>query len=238
MASSPVYMKIPACDPALVEQIGQFGVADLHEALGPVFGLRAITSPAMRSIMPGTRAYGQAITIENYPGDNLMLYAGMDLVEAGQMLVISNGGGWHGAQLGDVASTYLKARGVAGAVVDGPVRDVQGLREMGFPVWATSISVSHPEKRGPGAVNRPVVVAGALIAPGDIVVADSDGVIAIPPSQALACIERAHERAEREKVFRARVGAGESIADVVGLRDTLNGPLITRYQTAWHEDQA
>lgn len=237
MTLSPVYTRIPPCDPDLVRRAGTFSVADLHEAMGSILGLKAITAPTMRAIVSGTTAAGQAITVENYPGDNVLLYAALDLIQPGQMLVMSNGGGWHGAQLGDVSSTFLQTRGAAGAVVDGPVRDVDALREIRFPVWATSISVSHPEKRGPGSVNCPISVAGARVCPGDVVVADGDGAIVIPPALLSGVLNAAQARAERETVYREKLLKGEPIVDVVGVRELLEGQ-ITRRDMLWSEDEA
>lgn len=121
-------------------------------------------------------------------------------------------------------------------VVDGPVRDVDALRDMHFPVWSTSISVSHPEKRGPGSVNCPIVVAGVRVEPGDVVVADGDGVLVIPPGLLPAAIEGARVRTEREQGYKDRIRRGESIVDMIGARALLAAPGIERRDTTWRDD--
>ena len=233
---STVYARIPDCDKTLMAEAGRYGVADLHEALGLPIGRTRLLGPAMKPLNPGLKIVGQAVTAENFPGDNLFLYAALDLIQRGQVLVMTNGGGSEGAQWGEVATTFAQVRGIAGVVVDGPIRDVDALRAVQFPIWSTSISASHPEKRGPGSANRPIVVAGVQVHPGDVIVADGDGAIAIPPELLSAAVQGARMRAERERVYKERIRAGESIVDVVGLRQTLDAPPITRRETSWRED--
>lgn len=234
MSRSIVYTRIPPCDPALVEEAKLYSVADLHEALGVEQSRHLLMSPAMRPLWPGQKIAGQAVTAQNYPGDNLLSYAALELVQPGQVLVTTNGGGL-GAQCGDVASLFAQRVGAIGAIVDGPARDVEGLRDMNFPVWATSISVFHAEKRGPGSANMPITVAGVRVCPGDVIVADGDGVIAIPPALLPAALKAAQARAEREVVYRARIMAGEHVLDVVGQRETLNNA-VERRDMIWRDD--
>lgn len=235
MNASVIYKQIPKCDLTLIGEAVRYGVADLHEALGPHVGRSLLMNPTMRPLNP-TRIAGQAVTVENYPGDNLFLYGGLDLIQPGQVLVLTNGGGWLGAQWGEVATTYAQHRGIGGVVVDGPIRDVDAMRELNFPIWSTSISPSHPEKRGPGSVNRPVVAAGVRVEPGDVVVADGDGVIVIPPGLLGAAIEGAHARTAREREFKERIKRGEPIVDVVGVRPLLSVSNIEWRDMTWRDD--
>lgn len=159
---STVYTQIPRCSRDLLDEIASFPVADLHESLGAIEGRMRLMTPRMRAIGVSQKAVGQAVTSYNYPGDNLMIHAALDVAQRSDILVLVNGGVPQGALWGDVAGTYAMQKGVAGVVADGPVRDVDALRSMAFPVWSTIVSPAHPEKRGPGSVNIPVVCDGVF----------------------------------------------------------------------------
>lgn len=233
-----IYSRIPASDPALIARAAQFGIADLHEALGAVGGRMSLMSPAMRPIADGQRVCGPAVTAWNYPGDNLMIHAALNVSKAGDVLVFTNGGSAQGALWGDVACTFAVKKGVAGAVVHGACRDTDAIRELGFPVWTTAISVEHPEKRGPGAVNVPIVVDGVLVEPGDIIAADADGVLVIPRALLAHTVERAEARAEAEKVFRARIAGGEKLIDILGMQAVIEAAGIEQKDCTWEDDAA
>jgi 4-hydroxy-4-methyl-2-oxoglutarate aldolase len=235
MLSHPgvIYRRIPAADPELVAEAGRYAIADLHEALGSVAGRMGLMTPRMRPTAPGHRIVGQAVTAYNFPGDNLMIHKALQLAQAGQVLVLTNGGGEHGALWGDVAGTFAKKKGIAGVIVDGPARDVDELRGMELPVWATSISPSHPQKRGPGAVNVPVVCDGVLVNPGDIIAADGDGVLVIPLEQLRNAIEGARTRSGKETVIRGRVAAGESLFDILGMQALIEAAGIPERDDVW-----
>lgn len=228
-----IYTQIPASDPALIARAAQFGIADLHESLGAVAGRMCLMSPQMRPIGPGQHICGPAVTAWNYPGDNLMIHAALDLAEAGQVLVFTNGGTSQGAMWGDVACGYAKKKGIAGTVVHGAVRDTDALRDMAFPVWSTHVSVEHPEKRGPGAVNVPIVVDGVLVEPGDIVAADADGVLVIPRALLAKTVEGAEKRASAEVEFRKRIAAGERPMDLLGIRANIEAAGIAVVEGTW-----
>lgn len=234
---SVIYNRIPESDPALIARAGAFGIADLHEAMGGVAGRMCLMSPRMRPIATGQRVCGPAVTAYNYPGDNLMIHAALDLAQAGQVLVFTNGGSSQGALWGDVACGFAKKKGVAGVVADGAVRDTDALRDLEFPVWATAISVEHPEKRGPGAVNVPVVVDGVLVEPGDIIAADADGVLVIPRKLLAHAVEGAETRAAFETTVRARIAAGELPLDVLGMRAVIEKLGIAQRDTTWEADR-
>ena len=225
--------RIPLPDPALVAEAAKYALADLHESLGAVQGRMALMSSRMRPLLQGRRISGAAVTSYNFPGDNLMIHVALNVAERGQILVLANGGGTQGALWGDVACTFAAQKGVAGVVADGPVRDIDALREMDFPVWATSISPSHPEKRGPGSVNVPIVVDGVLVEPGDVIVADGDGVLAIPQAHLARTLKGARQRAEREIAIRKRIKAGESLFEILNMQAAVEGAGIRQVDATW-----
>ena len=225
--------RIPLPDPALVAEAAKYALADLHESLGAVQGRMALMSSRMRPLLQGRRISGAAVTSYNFPGDNLMIHVALNVAERGQILVLANGGGTQGALWGDVACTFAAHKGIAGVVADGPVRDIDALREMDFPVWATSISPSHPEKRGPGSVNVPIVVDGVLVEPGDVIVADGDGVLAIPQAHLARTLEGARQRAEREIAIRKRIKAGESLFEILNMQAAVEGAGIRQVDATW-----
>lgn len=233
MSDMIVYKNAPRCDPSLLSWLADFGVADLHEAQIPTQRAFSLMGPAMRPVVQGARIVGQAVTAATVPGDNLILYAALDIIEQGQVLVMSNGGIPSGALFGDVSGSFALHRGVAGVIVDGPVRDVCSLREMNFPLWSTSISVSHPEKNGPGTVNQSISCAGCIVNPGDIIVADDDGVLVLRPDEIEAVLSAATERQHREAGYRRRISAGEHICDIVGMRGKLESGDVHHHETAW-----
>lgn len=227
--------RIPLPDPNLVAEAANYAIADLHEALGAVQGRMALMSPRMRPLLEGRRISGAAVTSYNFPGDNLMIHVALNVAQRGQILVLTNGGGSQGALWGDVACTFAARKGIAGVVADGPVRDVDALRKMNFPVWATAISPSHPEKRGPGSVNVPVVVDGVLVEPGDVIVADGDGVLVIPRARLAATIQGARQRAAKEVAIRQRIKAGESLFEILNMDAAAKASGIEQIDATWEE---
>jgi 4-hydroxy-4-methyl-2-oxoglutarate aldolase len=234
---SVIYNHIPRPDAELLTRAARFGIADLHEGMGIVAGRMCLMSPSMRPIAAGQRVYGPAITAWNYPGDNLAIHAALNVAQAGDVLVFTNGGGHQGALWGDVACGFAVKKNVAGAVVHGACRDTDAIRAMGFPVWSTHISVEHPEKRGPAAVNVPIVVDGVLVEPGDIIAADADGVLVIPRALLAAAVEGAERRASLEVTVRARIAAGELPLDILGIRAVIENAGIAQKDCTWDEDQ-
>lgn len=228
-----IYRSIPEVDPALLARAAEFGVADLHEGLGAVAGRMCLMSAAMRPIAPGQKVCGQAVTSWNYPGDNLMIHVALDCAKAGQVLVLTNGGGSQGALWGDVACGFAKKKGLAGTVVHGATRDTDAITELGYPVWATAVSVEHPEKRGPGAVNVPVVVDGVLVEPGDVIVGDGDGVLVIPRALLQHTVEKAEARAAAERGFRQRIAGGERLMDILGMQAVVDAAGIEQHDGTW-----
>jgi 4-hydroxy-4-methyl-2-oxoglutarate aldolase len=206
MSSSKVYLKVERTDAQTCELARTVSVADLHEALGGAAGRMAVMGHTMRPLIAGLRVAGPAVTAYCSPGDNLMMHRALFLAEPGDVLVVHAPHG--GAQWGDVAAFYAKHKGLAGVVVDGYVRDTNELVELRSPVWSTLIGPNSPNKSGHGLVNAPVVCAGVRVEPGDLVVADGDGVIVLPKAQASAVVARARARMEREEQARREIMEG------------------------------
>lgn len=207
MASSKVYLGVDRVDAEICAAARAVSVSDLHEALGPVAGRAATMSAAMRPVSRGLRIAGPAVTALCAPGDNLMMHRALYLARHGDVLVVQAGG--TGAQWGDVAAQYARHKGLEGVVVDGYVRDTDAMEALRFPVWSTLVGPSSPGKCGAGLVNAPIVCAGVRVEPGDLVVADGDGVIVIPRAEAAAAVERATQRMRNEDALVARILAGE-----------------------------
>lgn len=231
-----IYRDIPAIDPALLERAKGFAMADLHEGLGAVAGRQGLLAPTMRPVYPGARLCGQAVTCYNYPGDNLMLHAAIKLAQPGQIIVATNGGSAQGALWGEMVTVYAQLKQIGGAVIDGAARDTAAVAELGFPVFATAISASHPEKRGPGSANVPVVVAGITVNPGDLIVGDADGVLAIPPRYLEAAMDAAQARVDKETGFRKKLHEGASMYDLLGLEATMQAAGIELRDGTWQAD--
>jgi 4-hydroxy-4-methyl-2-oxoglutarate aldolase len=193
-------------------------------------------TPAMKPIQQERDLCGQAVTAWNFPGDNLAIHAALHVATQGQVLVLTNGGGHQGALWGDVACGFAVKKGLAGAVIHGAVRDTDAIRALGFPVWTTAVSVEHPEKRGPAAVNVPVVVDGVLIEPGDVIRADADGVLVIPRDLLQATVEGAEKRAAFEVTVRQRIADGDLPLDVLGMRKVLDDLGIEMKDCTWQDD--
>jgi 4-hydroxy-4-methyl-2-oxoglutarate aldolase len=232
---SVVYKRIPRLDPVLVERARRINVADLHEGLGPVIGRQCLMQPQMRALFPVARVCGQAITSFNFPGDNLMLHAAFRVAEPGDVLVLTNGGSPQGALWGEIASYYSRIRKLGGAVIDGAIRDTVQIIEMGFPVFASHVSVSYPGKRGPGAVNVPVVMAGVTVNPGDLIVGDADGVMAIPPSRVETAVRNAEARMAKEAEIKRKLDEGQTLYDVGAMKGLFDAAGIVEIDAVWSD---
>lgn len=233
MTECVIYSDIPRCDPTLIDEFAPYSVADLLEAMGALDGRIRLMGPGMRGIQQGRKIVGQAVTSFNHPGDNVMIHAALNVATAGDVLVLVNGGNPQGSLWGDVAATFARRKGIAGVVADGPVRDTAALREMDFRVWSTIVSPSHPEKRGPGAVNIPVVCGGVLVEPGNIIVADDDGVLAIPLEQARDTLEKARQRFEKEASLRTQIAGGASLFELLNMQSLLNAAGARLVEGTW-----
>ena len=214
-----VVRKVRRTDPGVVDALGAFGVATIHEAQGRA----GLLDPMIRPIYAGARVAGTVVTVSVPPGDNLMIHVAVEQCGRGDVLVVAPTARSDAGYLGELLATALQARGVRGVVTDAGVRDVADLRRMGFPVWSRYVSAYGTVKETLGDVNVPVVCAGQLVRPGDVVVADDDGVVVVPRSQAQAVREASAQREEKEARSRRRYEAGELSLDVHSMREGLEG---------------
>lgn len=215
MSGSKVFLKVNRVAADIVAQAREVTVSDLHEAMGPP-GRSALMGPRMRPIRQGVRIAGPAVTACCWPGDNLMMHRALYLAQPGDVLVVVCRSELSGAQWGDVATRYALQKGLAGVIVQGCVRDVDQVRALGFPVWATHIWSIHPDKSGHGTVNAPVVCEGVDVRPGDLVVADGDGVVVVPRADAASAVAGAQSRMRKEDAAAEAIRGGASVWDLSG----------------------
>jgi 4-hydroxy-4-methyl-2-oxoglutarate aldolase len=205
----------PAAD--LVAALGECGAATVSEAMGRAGLMR----PYLRPIYAAARAAGPAVTVLCQPGDNMMIHASIETCRQGDVLVVVTTSESTDGMFGELLAVSCQAHGVAGLVIDAGVRDTADLTTMRFPVWAKAISAQGTVKATPGSVNVPVVCAGAAVNPGDVIVADADGVVVVPREEAGDVARKSRERVEREARTRERLRRGELGVDFYGLREKL-----------------
>ncbi len=226
MTTGLIVTDIRRPDPETVERLREHGVATVHEAMGRA----GLVGAGIRPAQEGARIAGPAVTVLSWPGDNLMIHAAIEQCHPGDVLVVTTTSPSLDGSFGDLFATALAARGVRGLVTTGGVRDVLDLRAMGFPVWSAAVNAQGTVKATIGSVNVPIVVGGVGIRPGDIVVADDDGVVCVPLEAAEQTVGAADARLARESADRAAYAAGELSLDRKGLRPLLSG-LGGRYLT-------
>jgi 4-hydroxy-4-methyl-2-oxoglutarate aldolase len=201
----------------VVRALGEAGVATVHEAQGRT----GLMKPYMRPIYPAARAAGTAVTVLSQPGDNLMIHAAMEVCRPGDMLVVTTTSESTDGMVGELLGVSAQAHGVVGLIIDAGVRDTAELAALDFPVWAKAISAQGTVKSTAGSVNVPIVCAGAAVNPGDVIVADADGVVVVPRAQAAAVAKAARERIAKEEKTRERLRKGELGVDFYELREKL-----------------
>jgi len=204
-------------DATVLEGLAALGVATVHEA----DHRRGALDPGIRPIQSGTRIAGSAVTVSCHPGDNLMVHAAVETCRPGDILVVTTTSPSTDGMIGELLATSLRAHGVIGLVTAAGVRDVADLRAMDFPVWARAISPQGTVKASPGSVNVPVVCGGQPVDPGDAIVADDDGVVAVRRDRCPDVLAAAQARAANEDAKRAKLAAGELGVDMYGLRALL-----------------
>jgi 4-hydroxy-4-methyl-2-oxoglutarate aldolase len=212
-----VVRNIRRADAALIASLGRLGVATVHEAQGRT----GLMHPYMRPLWRGARIAGSAVTALCHPGDNWMIHVAVEMLAPGDVLVVACSSESTDGAFGELLATSLKARGAKGVVLDMGCRDAHEISEMRFPLWSRAISAKGTVKATIGSVNVPVVCAGAQIQPGDVVVADDDGVVIVPRANAEAVVRASEEREKKEAQSRARLEKGELGLDLYGMRKAL-----------------
>ncbi|WP_164418145.1 4-carboxy-4-hydroxy-2-oxoadipate aldolase/oxaloacetate decarboxylase [Streptomyces salinarius] len=224
--SGVVVTNPPKADAEDVEALAAYGVATVSEAMGRT----GLLGPGIRPVQQGARVAGTAVTVLSWPGDNLMIHAAVEQCGEGDVLVVTTTSPSTDGLFGELFATALQRRGVRGIVINTGIRDTQELREMGFAAWSRAVSAQGTVKATGGSVNVPIAVDGQVIRPGDVIVADDDGVVVVPRERARQVAEASEAREQKEAATRAAFVEGQLGLDRYGLREKLKELGVT-YQS-------
>jgi 4-hydroxy-4-methyl-2-oxoglutarate aldolase len=222
-----VIRDIPRADGSLIDALNEFGVATVHEAQGR----KGLLDNAIRPIQQDQGISGSAVTALVAPGDNWMFHVAVEQCQPGDVLVVATSSPCTDGYFGDLLATSLQARGVRGLIIDAGVRDTRTLREMGFKVWSRAVHAQGTVKETIGSVNTPIICAGQLVEPGDVVVADDDGVVIVRRQDVRAVVDTSRRRAELEEQKRLRLAAGELGLDIYNMRQKLTDRGLVYYDS-------